>query len=98
MWDLSTLRPRVQAETRQHRQMRAEIAAFCDDWGVPFLSARSEEERDDPSKIEIPATIRAADAAGAGLPLSRLPDVERSGGRPALLAYQALADRLTLER
>lgn len=85
---------RVQAETRQHRQMRGEIAAFCDEWGVPFLSARSEEERRDPSKIEIPATIRVADAAGAGIPLSRLPDAEKHGGHPALLAYQALANRL----
>ena len=85
---------RVQADTRQHRQMRAEIGAFCDEWGVPFLSARSDEERRNASKIEIPATIRAADAAGAGIPLSRLPDAERHGGHPALLAYQALAARL----
>jgi hypothetical protein len=61
---------------------------------VPFLSARSEEERSLSSKIEIPSTIRAADAAGAGIPLSRLPDAERNGGHPALLAYQALATRL----
>jgi hypothetical protein len=74
--------------------MRGEIAAFCDEWGVPFLSARSEHERKDPSKIEIPATIRVADAAGAGIPLSRLPDAEKHGGHPALLAYQALANRL----
>lgn len=85
---------RVQAETRQHKQMRAEVGAFCDEWGVPFLSARSEEERRDPSKIEIPSTIRVADAAGAGIPLSRLPDAERNGGHPALLAYQALATRI----
>jgi hypothetical protein len=74
--------------------MRSEIGAFCDEWGVPFLSARSEEERRSPAKIEIPSTIRAADAAGAGIPLSRLPDAERNGGHPALLAYQALAARL----
>jgi chromosome partitioning protein len=85
---------RVQAETRQHRQMRAEIASFCDEWGVPFLSARSEQERHEEGKIEIPATIRAADAAGAGIPLSRLPDAEKNGGHPALLAYKALAVRL----
>lgn len=85
---------RVQAETRQHKQMRAEIGSFCDEWGVPFLSARSEEERGDPGKIEIPSTIRVADAAGAGIPLSRLPDAERNGGHPALQAYQALAVRL----
>ncbi|MEO8288184.1 MAG: AAA family ATPase [Chloroflexota bacterium] len=85
---------RVQAETRQHKQMRAEVGAFCDEWGVPFLSARSEEERRDPRKIEIPSTIRVADAAGAGIPLSRLPDAEKNGGHPALLAYQALAARI----
>lgn len=85
---------RVQAETRQHKQMRAEIAAFCDEWGVPFLSARSDGERKDPAKIEIPSTIRAADAAGAGIPLNRLPDAEKHGGHPASLAYQALAARL----
>lgn len=85
---------RVQAETRQHKQMRAEIGAFCDEWGVPFLSARTEAERRDAGKIEIPSTIRVADAAGAGVPLSRLPDAERNGGHPVLLAYQALATRL----
>lgn len=85
---------RVQADTRQHRQMRSEIAAFCDEWGVPFLSARADEERRDPGRIEIPSTIRAADAAGAGIPLSRLPDAERKGGHAALVAYQALATRL----
>lgn len=85
---------RVQAETRQHKQMRAEVAAFCDEWGVPFLSARTEAERRDPTKIEIPSTIRVADAAGAGVPLGRLPDADKKGGHPALLAYQALAARI----
>lgn len=85
---------RVQAETRQHKHMRTEIAAFCDEWGVPFLSARSEGERRDGDKIEIPATIRAAEAAGAGIPLNRLPDSEKHGGHPASLAYQALAAKL----
>jgi chromosome partitioning protein len=86
---------RVQADTRQHRQMRSEIGAFCDDWGVPFLSARSDEERrKDPSHIEIPATIRAADSAGAGIALSRLVDHDKDGGYQASQAYQALAARL----
>jgi len=75
--------------------MRSEIAAFCDDWGVPFLSARSEEERRaDPRKIEIPATIRAADSAGAGIPLSRLVEHDKDGGYQARQAYYALAAHL----
>lgn len=90
---------RVQAETRQHRQMRGEIGAFCDDWGVPFLSARTDDERrTDPTKIEIPATIRAADSAGAGIPLNRLVEHDKDGGYQARAAYQLLAARLlTLE-
>ncbi len=87
---------RVQADTRQHRHMRGEIAAFCDDWGVPFLSARSEDERRaDATKVEIPATIRAADSAGAGIPLSRLVEHDKDGGGyQARQAYQVLAARL----
>src|SRR5205085_1276473 len=54
---------RVRAHVDHHQQMRSQIAAFCDQEGFPFLSPRSEVERqqDRPDQVEIPDTIGAAD-------------------------------------
>jgi chromosome partitioning protein len=82
---------RVRAHVDHHQQMRAQIAAFCDTAGIPFLSARSETEQqaDRPDQVEIPDTIGAADAAGQAIPLSRFP-----AGGAARLAYRKLASLL----
>jgi chromosome partitioning protein len=49
----------VKLTTIAHRDGWQDIAAFCKDWGVPFLL------------MAIPYTIRAADAVAAGVPLVR---------------------------
>lgn|GEM_PF-835850 len=71
-----------------HQQMRGQIAAFCDKNNIPFLSARTEEERraNRPDQVEVPETIGAADAFGQATALSRYP-----GGGAARHAYRKLA-------
>jgi len=68
---------RVRASTTAHKTARADIAAFCAEWGVPLLP------------IEIPDTIRAAEAVAAGVPLVRY-----EPSNPASRAYQALASKI----
>jgi chromosome partitioning protein len=82
---------RVRAHVDHHQQMRGQIAAFCDAAGIPFLSARSEAERQEnhPDQVEIPDTIGAADAAGQAIPLSRYVN-----GNEARAAYRKLATLL----
>ncbi len=71
-----------------HQQMRGQVAAFCDQAGIPFLSARDEEERraNRPDRVEIPDTIGAADAAGQAVALSRY-----GAGGSARTGYRKLA-------
>ncbi len=56
-----------------HRQMREQLAAFCQAGHLPFLSARTEEERREnrPDQVEIPKTVAVADAFGETRPVSR---------------------------
>lgn len=64
----------VKNQTTHHQQMREQIRAFCAQQNIAFLP------------VEIPASIRAADAAGAGVPLTRY-----GGNNEAKAAYQDLA-------
>jgi chromosome partitioning protein len=77
---LGALLTLVKSQTLAHREGRKEIAAFCADWGVPLLP------------MEVPYTIRAADAVAAGVPL-----VRHDPPNPASQAYQALAAHIAQE-
>lgn len=65
---------RVQAQTVEHQTRRQDIIDLCRAIDIPVLST------------EIPNTIRAASAAGEGVPISR-----HSSGNGARAAYLALA-------
>ena len=56
-----------------HRQMREQLAQFCQAGRIPFLSARTEDERREnrPDQVEIPKTVAVADAFGETRPVSR---------------------------
>ncbi|MDQ2805349.1 MAG: AAA family ATPase [Chloroflexota bacterium] len=86
---LGVLLTQVRANTDHHRQYRTFIAEFCTAREIPFLSAPSEQTRGQGDYVEIPATIRAPDAAGRHIPLSRYPE-----GREAAAAYRKLAHLL----
>lgn len=73
---VAVLLTRVQA-TNAHKTGAANIAAFCEDWGVTL------------SSVQIPNTIKAAEAVAAGVPL-----VDYEPENPASLAYRQLATRL----
>lgn len=79
---LTQVRPR----TDHHRQYRRFVAEFCAAQNIPFLSAPTEDERQGAEFVEIPSTIRAPDAAGRSVPLSRYADAGE-----ARTAYQRLA-------
>jgi cellulose biosynthesis protein BcsQ len=64
----------VKNQTTHHQHMREQIRAFCAQQDIPLFP------------VEIPASIRAADAAGAGVPLTRY-----GGSNEAKAAYQELA-------
>lgn len=68
---------RMRPQTLAHQERRADIAAFCADWGVPLLD------------VEIPDTIRAAEAAGKGVALTRY-----ETARDARTSYHRLAELL----
>jgi chromosome partitioning protein len=82
----------VQPRTDHHRQYRRFVAEFCAAQGIPFLSAPTDEERQAAEFVEIPATIRAPDAAGRGIPLSRYAEAGK-----AAEAYRKLARLLAPE-
>lgn len=63
--------------TNAHRAGAANIAAFCDMWGVTLLS------------VQIPNTIKAAEAVAAGVPL-----VQYEPDNPASTAYRQLSTRI----
>jgi chromosome partitioning protein len=81
---------KVRAHVDHHRQMRGQIAAFCQRQRIPFLSAVKDEDRERPDKVEIMDTIAAANAAGEGTPLTRY-DRARDG---AGAAYRRLTQLL----
>ena len=72
---------RVQGQTTEHRTRRADIAAFCLDWGPPLI------------RIEIPATISAAKSVAAGTPLVRFDPTNAASDAYRALAAQ-LAEEL----
>lgn len=56
----------VKLQTRHHREILTAVEAWAARAGVPVLPS-------------VPATIRAAEAAGAGVPLVRFPDANGAG-------------------